>query len=59
MNPSDAAYATKNYLKPKYALPMHYGTFPQLKGTPEEYKQALGKTSTKVMAINPGDRLEF
>ncbi len=59
MNPVDAAYATKNYLKPKFALPMHYGTFPMLKGTPEEYIKALGKTPTKVMAINPGDKLEF
>ncbi len=59
MNPRDAAYATKNYLKPKFAIPIHYGTFPQLKGTPEEYQQALGKTATKVMAINPGDKLEF
>lgn len=59
MSPRDAAYATKNYLKPKFAIPMHYGTFPQLKGAPEEYKQALGKTTTKVMSINPGDTLQF
>lgn len=59
MNPRDAALATKEYLRPKFAIPMHYGTNPQLKGTPEEYIQALGTTPTKVMAIKPGDKLEF
>ena len=34
MDPRDAAYATKEMLKPKYAIPFHYGTFPVLKGTP-------------------------
>lgn len=59
MDPRDAAYATNHYLKPKFAIPMHYGTFPPLKGTPAEYIKALGKTSTKVFPINPGDKLEF
>jgi len=59
MNPKDAAYATNQYLKPKFAIPIHYGTFPQLKGTPQEYQQALGSTSTKVFPINPGDKLTF
>jgi L-ascorbate metabolism protein UlaG (beta-lactamase superfamily) len=34
MDPRDAAYATNRMLKPKYAIPFHYGTFPVLKGTP-------------------------
>ena len=34
MNPADAAYATRNFLKPKYALPFHYATNPFLTGTP-------------------------
>jgi len=38
---------------------MHYGTTPALSGTPEEYIKELGTTSTKVLAINPGDTLEF
>ena len=59
MDPQDAAYATKEWLKPKFVIPMHYGTFPVLKGTPQEYIAALGQTSTKVFPINPGDRLEF
>ncbi len=59
MDPQDAAYATKEWLKPKFVIPMHYGTFPVLKGTPQEYIAALGQTTTKVFAINPGDKLEF
>ena len=59
MDPKDAAYATKEWLKPKFALPMHYGTIPQLKGTPAEYIKALGKSPTKVLAINPGDKVTF
>jgi L-ascorbate metabolism protein UlaG (beta-lactamase superfamily) len=59
MSPADAAYATKNWLHPHDAIPIHYGTFPVLKGTPQEYMDALGSTSTKVHAINPGDEVVF
>ena len=59
MDPQDAAYATREWLKPKFVILMHYGTFPVLKGTPQEYMAALGQTATKVFPINPGDRLEF
>jgi L-ascorbate metabolism protein UlaG (beta-lactamase superfamily) len=59
MDPKDAAYATKEWLKPKFVIPMHYGTSPQLKGTPQEYMAALGQTPAKVFPINPGDKLEF
>lgn len=54
MNPKDAAYATKKYLKPDYVIPMHYGTFPILKGTVSEFKQALGGAKGKVVDIAPG-----
>jgi L-ascorbate metabolism protein UlaG (beta-lactamase superfamily) len=59
MDPKDAAFAVNNWIRPKHAVPMHYGTIPVLKGTPEEFVQALGSTATKVHAIQPGDRLEF
>lgn len=59
MDPKDAAKATNEFLKPKYAIPMHYGTIPVLKGTPKEYMDALGNSSTKVFPINPGDKLRF
>jgi len=59
MDPKDAAFATREYLKPRYAIPMHYGTNPMLKGTPEEYIQALGETNTRVMTLSPGEAVQF
>ncbi len=59
MAPQDAAYATREMLRPKYAIPIHYGTFPVLKGTPEEYQSALGSAATRVFPISPGDKLTF
>ena len=59
LSPTDAAYATRVWLKPRHAIPMHYGTNPHLKGTPEEYVRALGKTTTKVHPLNPGDEINF
>jgi L-ascorbate metabolism protein UlaG (beta-lactamase superfamily) len=38
---------------------MHYGTFPPLKGTPEQFKQALGDFSTEVIVMQPGDKRNF
>ncbi len=59
MSPKDAAYAIREWLKPKYAVPIHFGTIPQLKGTPQEFIQALGSVPTKVIVMNPGDKIEF
>jgi L-ascorbate metabolism protein UlaG (beta-lactamase superfamily) len=59
LSPADAAFATNRYLKPRFAIPMHYGTNPNLKGTPEEYVRALGKTPTKVLLPKPGEALKF
>jgi len=59
LDPSDAAFAIREYLKPRYAIPIHYGTTPLLKGTPEEFTAALGTTPTKVMVLKPGDEVSF
>ena len=59
MDPRDAAYATREMLKPKFAIPFHYGTFPVLRGTPQEYQAALGQVTTQVFPISPGDKLTF
>jgi L-ascorbate metabolism protein UlaG (beta-lactamase superfamily) len=59
MNPVDAAMATRDLIKPKMALPIHYGTTPALSGTPEEYVKALGNAPVKVLAIKPGEMLAF
>jgi L-ascorbate metabolism protein UlaG (beta-lactamase superfamily) len=59
MSPRDAAYATDAWLKPQHAIPMHYGTNPNLKGTPEEYLRALGATKTQVHVLKPGEAIRF
>ena len=59
LSPKDAAYATRELLKPKYAIPMHYGTNPRLTGTPKEYIQALGDSSTKVLNMQFWQSLTF
>ncbi len=59
MDPVDAAYAIREWLKPAYALPIHYGTFPVLKGTPEQFRAALGTTRTRVLALAPGDSVDL
>ncbi len=59
MDPAHAAYAVKNLLKTKTVIPIHYGTFPPLKGTPEQFKAALGDFPTQVIVMQPGDKRTF
>jgi L-ascorbate metabolism protein UlaG (beta-lactamase superfamily) len=59
MSPKDAAYATKELIKPKMAWPMHYASNPLLRGTPAQYKEALGQTSIQVIDAEPGTKKEF
>jgi L-ascorbate metabolism protein UlaG (beta-lactamase superfamily) len=53
MGPREAAYAVK-LLAPKTVLPIHWGTFPPLKGTPEELAK-LVEPGVKVERWKPGD----
>ncbi len=59
MNPEHAAYAVRNLLETPRVIPMHYGTFPPLKGTPEEFKAALGDFPTEVIPMQPGEKRTF
>lgn len=59
MDPVDAAYAVREWIKPAYAIPMHYGTVPVLKGTPEQFRAALGNAPTRVIALEPGESVPF
>jgi L-ascorbate metabolism protein UlaG (beta-lactamase superfamily) len=58
MDPTGAALAAK-LLKVKTVVPMHYGTFPALAGTPDELRAALKKekVNAKVVEFKPGDSL--
>jgi L-ascorbate metabolism protein UlaG (beta-lactamase superfamily) len=59
MGPEDAAFATNRLLKPRFVIPAHYGTFPVLAGTPQQYIKALGNSSTRVIVPQPGEKVEF
>lgn len=56
MGPKAAALAAK-YLGVTSVLPIHYGTFPILTGTPEELSKLLNGSGIAVMAISPGESL--
>jgi L-ascorbate metabolism protein UlaG (beta-lactamase superfamily) len=58
MNPAEAALACR-LLKPKWVIPMHYGTFPVLTGTPEELMGLLKEMpEVKVIPLKPGESVE-
>jgi len=58
MDPKEATYAAK-LLGSKYVVPMHYGTFPVLTGTPEEFLTLMKDVpKTKVIVLKPGETLQ-
>ncbi|OOG39714.1 metal-dependent hydrolase [Polaromonas sp. A23] len=61
MNPKDAAMAVRDMIKPKFALPIHYGTTPVLRGTPAEFQSALGNgpSTARMLVGEPGQKFEF
>lgn len=56
MGPRAAALAAE-YLGINTIIPVHYGTFPQLTGTPAELEQHLKGTGIKILTPNPGETL--
>jgi L-ascorbate metabolism protein UlaG (beta-lactamase superfamily) len=54
MGPDTAAIAAK-WLGVKQVVPMHWGTFPALTGTPEALKTHLTGTGIDVLEIEPGE----
>jgi len=56
MGPKEAALAVK-FLAPQVVLPLHFGTFPPLTGTPAQLA-ALVNSSVKVVDWSPGDEYE-
>ena len=58
MGPEDALEAVK-MIKPKYAIPMHYNTFPPICQNPELFKKTVeSKTDSKVIVLHPGEFIE-
>jgi L-ascorbate metabolism protein UlaG (beta-lactamase superfamily) len=54
MGPDTAAMAAK-WLGVKQVVPMHYGTFPLLTGTPDQLEQHLAGTGIEVLTLKPGE----
>jgi len=59
MDAADAAYALRELIKPKVAIPMHYRTTPGAKTPPQVLAEALGETAIKVLQMKPGEKVEF
>ncbi len=59
MGPREAALAAE-MLGVRTVVPLHYGTFPLLAGTPDELRAALrerGLTDVEVLSPEPGQRI--
>ena len=56
MGPKGAAVAAR-YLGVKTVVPIHYGTFPALTGTPEELEKHLKGSDIEVLKPRPGESL--
>ena len=55
MDPKEASMAVR-LLEPKMVLPLHFGTFPQLTGTPDQLA-ALVDSSVQVVRLAPGESI--
>src|SRR6185503_10575488 len=59
MGPREAAYAV-GLLEPRWVVGMHYGTFPPLRGTPEELAGHLPEARKRtVVGLEPGVPRDF
>ncbi len=60
MGPREAAKAAE-LLKPKYVVPMHYHTFPVIKGDPKEFEELAKEYApeVKVVILKPGEEAEL
>jgi L-ascorbate metabolism protein UlaG (beta-lactamase superfamily) len=56
MGPREATYACR-LLRPKAVIPIHYGTFPVLTGTPTEFKHLAGDLGIEIIELKPGQTI--
>jgi L-ascorbate metabolism protein UlaG (beta-lactamase superfamily) len=56
MGPKEAALAVE-LLQPRLVLPIHFGTFPPLTGTPKELASLIGDR-IQVIERAPGETIE-
>lgn len=57
MGPDTAAIAAR-WLGVRQVVPMHWGTFPLLTGTPDQLKEHLAGTDIEVLELRPGETAE-
>lgn len=60
MDPARAALAVE-MVKPKHVVPMHFGTYPILAGTPDQFREALSKRklADRLIVMKPGEDRTF
>jgi L-ascorbate metabolism protein UlaG (beta-lactamase superfamily) len=59
MDPEDAAFAARNWIKAKMVIPIHYNSNPLAKGTLEEFQNAMKGSKVKVVPMTEGQSLAF
>lgn len=58
MSPLEASYACR-FVSPEIVVPMHYGTFPLLAGSPEQLKKLTSDIKgLEIVALKPGETLK-
>jgi L-ascorbate metabolism protein UlaG (beta-lactamase superfamily) len=58
MGPKQAARACA-FLGPKKVVPMHFGTFPALTGTPEALADLVKGSGTEIWKLTPGQPVNW
>jgi L-ascorbate metabolism protein UlaG (beta-lactamase superfamily) len=58
MSPREAAVACR-MLRVEKVIPMHFGTFPPLTGTPAQLAKLIAGTGTEVWELEPGKTVEW
>jgi L-ascorbate metabolism protein UlaG (beta-lactamase superfamily) len=54
----EEAVRAVGFVKPKYVIPMHYGTFPIIETDPEEFASKV-RDMAEVKVLKPGERFEL
>ena len=56
MGPKEAAYACR-LMNARKVIPMHFGTFPPLVGTPDQLRELTREQGTEVIPLKPGESM--
>jgi L-ascorbate metabolism protein UlaG (beta-lactamase superfamily) len=59
VGPEDAAFAIREWIKPKMVMPMHYNSNPLAAGTLAEFQAAMKGSDIKIIGLSEGQSAEF